>query len=158
MIRMTETVDAFKQNYLVSGLSEAEIESVWEMSEVKTHCARDILIRINEKSSDLFVILDGRVVVVTADGDKLGEPGPGSVLGEMALIDDRPRSAEVICVGLTKTARIPAKALRAHMNSNRDVGFIILANLARVLSGRLRLANAKIDTLMDGGDPWKNSL
>jgi CRP-like cAMP-binding protein len=76
----------------------------------------------------------------------------------MSLIDDRPRSAEVVCVSLTKVAKIPAKELRSFMNTKRDVGFVILANLARVLSGRLRIADAKIDTLLDGSDPWKHSL
>lgn len=123
----------------------------------ETHLARETLIRINEKSSDLFVVLDGKVQVLTQDGDVLAEPGPGSVLGEMSLIDDRPRSAEVVCLSLVKVARIPAKLLRSYMNSKRDVGFVILANLARVLSGRLRIADMKIDTLQDG-DAWKNSL
>lgn len=131
---------------------------VWAMAVQETHLARETLIRINEKSSDLFVILDGKVQVLTQDGDVLAEPGQGSVLGEMALIDDRPRSAEVVCLSLTKVARIPAQQLRAYMNSKRDVGFVILASLARVLSGRLRLADLKIDQIMDGGDPWKGSL
>jgi CRP-like cAMP-binding protein len=155
---MLDTEEAFKGNYLVCGLPPEAISEVWEMGIQETHLARETLIRINEKSSDLFVVLDGKVQVLTQDGDVLAEPGPGSVLGEMSLIDDRPRSAEVVCLSLTKVARIPAKKLRGYMNSNRDVGFVILANLARVLSGRLRIADMKIDTLQDGGDPWKNSL
>lgn len=155
---VVDTAEAFKRNYLVCGLPEEAISEVWAMARCENHLARETLIRINEKSGDLFVILDGQVKVMTADGDVLAEPGPGSVLGEMSLVDDRPRSAEVVCVGLTKVARIPAKELRAYMNAKRDVGFIILANLARVLSGRLRLADAKIDMLCDGDDAWKNSL
>lgn len=155
---MLDLYEAFKRNYLVCGLPEEAIAEVWEMAHQENHLARETLIRINDKSSDLYVILDGQVHVMTGDGDVLAEPGPGSVLGEMGLIDDRPRSAEVVCVALTKVARIPSKSLRAYMNTKRDVGFVILANLARVLSGRLRIADAKIDTLLDSGDPWKNSL
>jgi len=155
---MLDQYEAFKRNYLVCGLSDDAIAEVWDMSQQETHLARETLIRINEKSGDLFVILDGKVHVMTGDGDVLAEPGPGSVLGEMSLIDDRPRSAEVVCLTLTKVARIPAKSIRSYMNTNRDVGFVILANLARVLSGRLRIADAKIDTLLDNTDPWKHSL
>lgn len=154
---MLDSLEAFKANYLVCGLPPEAIGEVWEMGIQETHLARETLIRINEKSSDLFVVLDGKVQVLTQDGDVLAEPGPGSVLGEMSLIDDRPRSAEVVCLSLVKVARIPAKLLRSYMNSKRDVGFVILANLARVLSGRLRIADMKIDTLQDG-DAWKNSL
>jgi glutaminase len=155
---MLDTFEAFKRNYLVCGLPDEAITTLWEMGVQETHLARETLIRINEKNSDLFVILDGMVHVMTADGDILAEPGPGSVLGEMGLIDDRPRSAEVVCVSLVKVSKIPAPQLRSYMNTHRDVGFVILANLARVLSGRLRLADAKIDTLLDAGDPWKHSL
>jgi CRP-like cAMP-binding protein len=155
---MLDTYEAFKRNYLVCGLPEPAIAEVWAISEQETHLARETLIRINDKSSDLFVILDGQVQVLTGDGDVLAEPGPGSVLGEMSLIDDRPRSAEIVCISLTKVARVPANELRSYMNNNREVGFVILANLARVLSGRLRIADAKIDTILDGGDPWRNSL
>lgn len=155
---MLDPYEAFKRNYLVCGLPEEAIAEVWALSVQEAHLARETLIRINEKSSDLYVILDGQVHVMTQDGDLLAEPGPGSVLGEMGLIDDRPRSAEVVCVSLTKVAKLPAKELRSYMNTKRDVGFVILANLARVLSGRLRQADMKIDTLLDGGDPWKNSL
>jgi CRP/FNR family transcriptional regulator, cyclic AMP receptor protein len=106
---MVDFAEAFKTNYLVCGLKEAEICEVWNMASVETLLARETLIRINEKSGDLFVILDGKVQVMTGDGDVLAEPGPGSVLGEMGLIDDRPRSAEVVCLGVTKVARIPAE-------------------------------------------------
>src|SRR5258708_1959495 len=143
---MLDTYEAFKRNYLVCGLPEEAMAEVWAMGEQETHLARETLIRINEKNSDLYVVLDGKVHVMTADGDILAEPGTGRVLGEMGLSDDRPGSVEVVCVSLTKVAKIPANKLRGYMNTNRDVGFVILANLARVLSGRLRLADAKIDT------------
>jgi CRP/FNR family transcriptional regulator, cyclic AMP receptor protein len=156
---MTDTLAAFKQNYLVCGLSDEAIAQVAAMGKIEKHLARETLIRVNEKSSDLYVVLDGRVIIMTADGDKLAEVGPGSVLGEMALVDDRPRSAEVVCLGITNVARIPAQDLRKFMWQNKDIGFIILANLARVLSGRLRQADAKIDDLMGCPDnPWKDSL
>lgn len=154
-----ELREIFKENYLVCGLEPSAVEQVADLAEVERKLARESLIRINEKSSDLYVILAGRVIIMTADGDKLAEVGPGSVLGEMALIDDRPRSAEVTCLGITTVARIPSKELRKFMWQNKDIGFIILANLARVLSGRLRQADAKIDELMGSpDDPWKDSL
>ena len=155
---MIASLEAFKDNYLVCGLPESDVDRIWQMATEQTLLARDTLIRIDEKSSDLFVVLEGTVQILTRDGDKLAEVGPGSVLGEMALIDDRPRSAEVVCLGLTRVAKIHAKDLRSFMARNRDVGFVVLANLARVLSGRLRLADARIDSLLDGTDPWKDCL
>ncbi len=156
---MNQAPEAFKQNYLVHGLPDEAISQIAGMAHLETHLARERLIRIGEKTCDLYIVLEGKVIIMTADGDKLAEVGPGSVLGEMALIDDRPRSAEVVCIGLTHVARIPAQELRRFMWNNRDIGFIILANLARVLCGRLRNADAKIDDLMGtSADPWKDAL
>jgi len=45
------------------------------------------------------------------------------------------------------------------MNANREWGFVVLANLSRVLAGRLRVANDKIDELYDKTtDTWDNAL
>jgi CRP/FNR family transcriptional regulator len=155
---MSELREVFAQNYLVCGLQSEAIEKVVEMAVVETHLAGEQLIRRGEKSGDLYVIISGRVNIVTADNDKLGEACAGSVLGEMALIDDRPRSADAICQGLTRVARIPAKELRTFMGTNRDIGFMILANLARVLCGRLRIADERIDHLMGKpADAWEHA-
>jgi CRP-like cAMP-binding protein len=106
------------------------------------------------------VILEGRVNVLTSDGDKLAEVGPGSVLGEIELIDAGPKTANAICVGLVDLARIPVPALRALMKSDLELGFTILANLSRVLCGRLRKADNMLESLMDenNGGAWNNAL
>ncbi|HVL38396.1 MAG TPA: cyclic nucleotide-binding domain-containing protein [Fimbriimonadaceae bacterium] len=151
-------LSVFKQNYLVSGLSDEQVGQIAALATVETFLAGETVTRIGEDNADLYVILDGRVNVLTADGDKLGEAGPGSVLGEIGLIDARPRTANTVTVGLTRAARLPARELRSLMNGNRDLGFVVLANLARVLCGRLRMANARLDELIDKTtDAWEHA-
>jgi len=157
MAQMAETLDVFKKNYLVVGLSDEAIQEIAALAETKTLYPNEMLIKMNEKSSDLYVILDGRVKVITSTGDYLADVGPGSVLGEVSLIDDQPRSADAICVGTVTVAKIPAKQLRSLMNSKREMGFVVLANLARVLCGRLRTASNRIENLVSQ-DTWRGSL
>lgn len=154
---MLDTLEVFKKNYLVVGLTDEVIQEIADLAEIKVLSPNELVIRQNEKSSDLFVILEGRVKVITSSGDYLADVGPGSVLGEVSLIDDQPRSADAICVGTVKAARIPAKQLRSLMNTKRDMGFVVLANLARVLCGRLRAASNRIDHLVSQ-DTWRGSL
>jgi len=150
---------ALKKTYLVVGLSDAQIEEIASLATMRRFLPQETLIRSGEQSSDLYLILEGRLNVLTSDGQKLSEVGPGSILGEIALIDARPRTANVVCVGLVDAAVIPAKELRAKMNANREWGFVVLANLSRVLAGRLRVANDKIDELYDKTtDTWDNAL
>lgn len=154
---MSVDLDTFKKNYLVVGLGDEAVKEIAGLATVETFVAGDDIIRQSEKDRDLFVILAGRVNILTSTGDKLAEIGPGGVLGEIALIDDQPRSANAVCIGQVQAARVPAKEFRALMNKNRDMGFVVLANLARVLCMRLRSASIRLDHLMNQ-DTWKGSL
>lgn len=151
--------DVFHKNYLVHGLKPEVIEQIEQMAEMKAFLAREFLVKCGERSSDLYVILDGTVLVCTPGGDELAQIGPGSVLGEVALVDDQPRSADAVCRGLVKVAKLPAKELRSFMAKNTDAGFIMLANLARVLSNRLRKTDAAVEDLASHPkDGWSNAL
>jgi len=152
-------IESLKKTYLVVGLSDEQVQEIASLATLRRFSPQETLIRAGEQSSDLYVILDGRLNVLTKDGEKLSEVGPGSLIGEIALIDARPRTANVVCVGLVDAAVIPAKELRAKMNQQRDWGFIVLANLSRVLAGRLRVANERIEELYDKTtDSWDNAL
>lgn len=152
-----ELMDVFRKNYLVYGLPDEVIDQIAALAEFKTALAGEPLIQKGEKSSDLYVILDGHLNVMTPKGEKLAEVGAPSVLGEVSLVDDQPRSADVVCIGLVKYARLPAPDLRKFIGQNKEHGFTMLANLARVLSMRLRVASSTVEMLSDKLDPWRFS-
>ena len=155
---MAATLDLkqFGKNYLVRGLTPEQVAEIAALATTKKYDPLDRIITAGTTSAELYVILNGTVRVHLPWGDKLAEPGPGSVFGEMALVDAQVRSADVVCVGQVEVAVFDAKGLRKHMNSNKEVGFTMLVNLAQVLSGRLRDSNAKIEFLSDA-DTWKHA-
>lgn len=155
----TQTPDLthFNKNYLVAGLSAPQIEEVFSRATVKRFPTGERIICAGTNSADIFVVLEGEVRVHLPYGDKLAEVGPGGVLGEMALIDARPRSADAVCSTEVEAAVFDAKAFRSYLNQNRELGFLIIVNLAQVLSGRLRESNAKIEFLSEG-DVWKHAI
>lgn len=156
---MSIDMTVFAKNYLVSGLDDEAMQLVANLSTYEMHTVGDQLIRKGEPDGDLFVILEGRAHVLGPNGETLAEVGPGGVLGEMGLVDALPRSANVICPGVCKVARFPAKELRSFMNNYRQIGFVMLANLTRVLSSRLRKADSTIlDLMQNPVDPWDKAL
>ena len=156
-----EFLDVFKKSYLVHGLSDESVQEIYGLGKYAVHAAREDLIRTGDKSSDLIAILDGRVNVLTPTGEKITELGPGNVLGEIALIDNQPRSASAVCIGRVQACHIPAAELRKLMGAKRDIGFVVLTNLAKVMCMRLRNTGLRLDNLSNqlaSKDPWKNAL
>jgi len=151
-----ESLDVFKRNYLVVGLPDNVVQEIAALAEEKTYSRGEAVIAKHQRTTDLFVILDGAVHVYNAVGDKLAEATPGAVIGEVSLVDDGPRSADAIANGTVQVAMLPGKELRAYMGSHREVGFMMLANLARVLSMRLRGINTFVeDQSLKPFDHWK---
>ena len=152
-------VSALKDAYLVAGLNDAQIAQIAAITNVRTYNSGQSLTRIGDPCAELFVILSGNVKVTSHDGDLLGEVGANSVVGEMGLVDGLPANAHVTCVGHVSAAAINIPELRKLANQNRDWGFVMLSNLCRVMSGRLRQTNARIDELCDlTSEPWEHSL
>lgn len=155
---MSDSV-SLKGTYLVAGLTDEQMAEVGRLAQLHMFPSGHVLCRIGEQADTLYVVLNGTLSVTTADGDKLGEVGANSVVGEIGIVDVRTRTANVTAVGPVSVASIPIDALRSLMNQNREWGFLILANLARVLAVRLRQADARIDDLADRAqDTWSNAM
>jgi CRP-like cAMP-binding protein len=113
------------------------------------------MIRHKSNDADLYVILQGHVNILTDDGDKYYDAGPGTVVGELAFLDAGPRAANALACGHVYALKFPATDLRRLMCTNKELGFSILANLTRVVCARLRKADEELDKLMDTAhDAW----
>ncbi len=99
----------------------------------------DTIFREGEQGDEFFVVVRGKVEIRSGDSH-LETLGPKGIFGEMALIDDSPRSANVIA--LTDVTVAPIKEMRflflvKHMP-------IFALNVMRVLARRLRHQNKAI--------------
>jgi CRP/FNR family transcriptional regulator, cyclic AMP receptor protein len=96
-----------------------------------------------DSSDFVIVILDGRVkiVVTTQDGDEslLGVRGPGELVGELAAIDSKPRSATAMALDPLNVRVIPASEFRDFVAHHADA----VLRLMRMLIGRLREADRR---------------
>lgn len=78
--------------------------------------AGETLIRAGDAADCLYLVVAGRLRVIgRADGEEivLAEIGRGDVVGEMALIIDRPRTADVVAIRDTQLLRLGAEAFVA---------------------------------------------
>ncbi len=139
---------AIQNTYLVTGLTADQLACVASIATERTVPGGEMLCRQGESGGELYIVLEGSLSVQTADGEHLADVGPNSVVGEMGLVDARPRSASVVALGDCRVAAIKTSDLREEMVADGHLGFFLLCNITRVLSDRLRNADQKLDTLM----------
>ena len=60
------------------------------------------VLRHGQQLNSVILILDGRVRVLDRDGTEVTQLGKGEVIGEIALLDGRPASADVVATRPTK--------------------------------------------------------
>ncbi len=78
---------------------------------------------------------------------RLARMGPGKAFGDMSLLVEGPRSADVAADEPVVAARLALADLRALEVRRPEVLATIYRNLARTLGGRLRRANAQVRAL-----------
>ena len=127
------------------GLSLEQAERVIKTSRFKMYEAGGTVYEIGEASEEMLVLIKGKLSVLSATGQLLGEVAPGMSTGEMGLFTGHVRSATIValeeCAGLILTRSL----LREIMNSDREMKAIILENAVRQLSDRLADANTRLD-------------
>lgn len=112
-------------------------------AEVRDYPAGAVIIREGDRSAWVLVLLSGLVKItsVAVGGHEavLAVRVPGDILGEMAVMDGRPRSASAVAVepvsGLWLSATAFAEVLRAEP--------VVATVLLRIMAARLRYANER---------------
>jgi CRP/FNR family transcriptional regulator, cyclic AMP receptor protein len=97
----------------------------------------DFLFREGEKGDKMYVLLEGEIDIFLGDF-VLETAGPGSLLGEMALIDDSLRTADAVAKTPSKLAQIDRG--RFHFLVQQTPHFATHA--MKTLADRLRHMNA----------------
>ncbi|MGH2897983.1 MAG: cyclic nucleotide-binding domain-containing protein, partial [Solirubrobacteraceae bacterium] len=102
------------------------------------------VIREGDASDWLGLVLDGEAVVERTIDREAGSVeivaavSRGDVIGEMAFLEQKPRSATVRARGPLRIARLQRDAFRGLMRSDPDAAEALVGALLRTLSARLR--------------------
>ncbi len=106
-----------------------------------------VLFREGEPGKEMYVVHQGRVAITKTVGEVekiLSTLGPGEFLGEMAILNNKPRSATAICAEDCQLLVIDAKTFETMIRSNAEIA----VRLIKKLSDRLAEANEQIENLL----------
>jgi len=139
--------DLFQKVPLFSGIPAEDRLALARAATVRTYRRGDVIVRQGQPGESFFVIVKGRVAVtiLSPDGREvvLNTLGEGDHFGEMALVDDAPRSASVVAQERSELAILSREVFVDLLRSN----FVLTRALLATLSRRLRRANATIEGL-----------
>lgn len=133
---ITQGLDALQEIDLFRELSMTELVKVYNVFTAVEVGVDACVIREGEKSEHLYVVVEGSVTVMR-EGNKIATLGPGTHFGEMAMLNQRPRSATVTACEATKLLRLDRGEFHAMMAHESSIATKFLWKFAQTLSLRL---------------------
>jgi CRP-like cAMP-binding protein len=132
------------QNYsLFGGLMPGQIESIIPLMRHEKYQAGEDLIAEGEQNGRVFFIISGRVAVIKNDL-VLMEFKEGNTVGEMEVVDMMPSAATVRAREPVEAISLSNSALYEIYKQDIKVFAIIVMNLARDMSRRLREMDERV--------------
>jgi flavin reductase (DIM6/NTAB) family NADH-FMN oxidoreductase RutF len=116
-----------------AALAPEQLERLLAAGSERDYADGDAIVRAGERGDELFVILEGSVRI-ERDGRALGALATGELFGEVAVLDGRERTADVVADGPARCLAVPREALRAAIEAEPQVAWELLG----VLAGRVR--------------------
>src|SRR5713101_4283644 len=114
-------------------LEPAEIDGLRRFGETRAYRAGERLATTSEVSPGMFVILAGEVLITQRDEFADHQPivtyGPGSFLGELAQLSDRPALVDGQAQGAVEALVIPSHRLRDVLVKEAELGERIMRAL-----------------------------
>jgi CRP/FNR family cyclic AMP-dependent transcriptional regulator len=133
---------------IFSKLGDRQLRKLAGLFLRRRYAAGEVLIRKGDTGLGMFLIVSGRVEVFdTRDGNRvrLAVLGPGKSVGEMSLMDERPRSASVEALEETECLLMTRDSFNGLTRREPE----ILWGIVPLLVERLRLADAQLAELAE---------
>ena len=127
-----ERVSLLREVGLFQGVEEEGLAAVAAKATEIAFDAGRTIVRQGEIGTGFFLIASGRANVVR-DGRTLAELGPGQFFGELSLLDQQPRIAQVIAETPTECLALASWDFESILASQPGVALAILRGVARRL-------------------------
>lgn len=127
-----------RQVRIFRNVNEEDLARLAEITREMVFKRGDYICRQGQTGNDLFFIREGNITVVR-EGREIAYLGAGEMVGELAVLDHQPRSADIIASTDVLTFRISRQDLFDLLGTSNELSYAIL----RALSARLREEGAR---------------
>jgi CRP-like cAMP-binding protein len=140
-------IDLLKGIPLFEGLTSRELSAVERILHRRTYRPDETIFRQGEPGVGMYIIVEGKVAVIAEPGSRtLAQLQTGEFFGDLALLDDSPRSASAIAQGECRMLGFFQPDLFGLIERNPRLGIKIVIKLARVIGERLKKCNEQLES------------
>jgi CRP-like cAMP-binding protein len=142
----TRAKELLKQRSMLARCPDSILEDIVRRGSIARHVRGQTVYSQGSPGDSLIVLLAGslKIVNVTADAREvvLGFAKPGALIGEIAMLDGSPRSANVVALEATESFIIYRRELMPILRSNPDAMFALVDGLCAMI----RSTNALVES------------
>ena len=139
MFTILEKTIMLKEVELFKNLPGKLLSSIAQISRVKSCEEGDYIFREGDFGDSMFIIVSGEVNI-NHEGKGLATLSRGECLGEMAILDNEPRSADAKAKNELTLLQIGQNAFYQIMSGNTE----IMKQIIKILTSRIREMNTKL--------------
>lgn len=129
---------------LFAGIKKRRLIHVLESLQERTYLKGETIFAQGDIGRALFIVFSGKIALsrfdpATQKSEVLAEVSQGEFFGEMALLEEMPRTATAAALEETKVFMLFKIKLESLLFARPAIGVIIASQLAKILSARLRV-------------------
>ena len=130
---------------IFENLVKKELKNIAQLIHEREYKPNEYVFKKHAPAEGMYIILHGEIEIKDPkSGNIFADLHSGDFFGELALLDEEPRSASAICTVPSRLIGFFRTDLLTLINRYPELGNKILLNLSRVLGERLRETNKNI--------------
>lgn len=137
---------------------DEEIELIIQKCYVASYEPGDYIIRQGEDGTEIGIILDGEADICVDKGDQsqfIASLGQGDLFGELVLINETKRTANIICKKKCDVLIISFENFYSFYHKKPEIFSLMILNVTRLLTKRLKGSNQVIEDLLKNAEEKK---
>jgi CRP/FNR family transcriptional regulator, cyclic AMP receptor protein len=155
---VTPSIERLREIGLFGGLDDTVLGELIATLTIAAHDPGDAIFREGDSGREMYVLLDGEMEVLKHSRrqheSRVAMLGPGDWFGEMSILDVMPRSATVRALAPSHLLKISAQDLDALYRRDLKSYALLVLNIAREMSRRLRVADGVLAELASHVDEF----
>lgn len=146
--RDTSIVQILRKIPLFEHLTGRELRTVSKLVYLRTYQPEEQIFQVNQPGAAMFIVKKGNINIVlpgTNDSETLlAKLGPGTFFGELALLDNSPRSATAKATENTEAIAFFRSEFNRLLNMYPSIGIKVMKKLALIIGQRLKATNEQL--------------